>query len=260
MTSIAVIGARRRRRGSTGVALVTAADLVTALGGNASVPAIYDTRNNVEQTVDLGGGTYACGKWDDARGAAGFGPSLLQATAVNRPVYTLATQILTFDGTNDVLTSAADALFDLSGAYTVVLVGSPSVAASKYAIQIAGASRYLAISTDATGKLSAEAQQTGFPQAISTVAGSATRRCIIASKNATTDVSVDIPNTTRVSAVAGAAQAAGTNTMNVGALNGATSATAMVCRAVVCLNRQATAGDITTIMTWAVNNHAAVAA
>lgn len=256
--SVAIF-ARRRRRGNSAAPLVTAADLVTALGGNAVVPAIYDVRNGVTQSTDLGGGNWECGNWDDARGNVGFGPSIVQGTSINRPTYNVAALTLSFDG-GDFLSCAANALFDLAGAYTIFLIGSPTVAASKYAVQISGASRYFAISTDATGKLSAEAQQSSFPQAISTVAGSATRRCIIVSKNAVTDVSADIPNTARVSAVAGGSQASGNNALTVGALSGGTAGTVMICRAVGMLARQATAGDITTILSWATTNHAAVAA
>jgi hypothetical protein len=72
------------------------AALVSDLGGDAGVLAIYDSRLGMTVTSS------ALEQWDDARGDTGFGPSLVQATAADR----LA---VTDEGTDDALVVLTDA-------------------------------------------------------------------------------------------------------------------------------------------------------
>lgn len=73
------------------------ASLVAELGGVGAVIGFYDARFGVTVT---GAGV---SQWDDARGASGFAPSMVQATDAARPAYSSSERTITFDGTADFL-------------------------------------------------------------------------------------------------------------------------------------------------------------
>ena len=251
-------------------AATTMADLIASLvGGNSAVPAAYDVRNNVEETVFLGGVSYECGKWSDSRGVSGYGPALEQGTGINRPIWDQTAKTLTFDGSKDFMqTALSAALAIMAGECSIVVIGTLDPTAGKYALTLHGtnptdaSTRWLTAGMYAAG-IGAESNKGGATIAQSGVAGSAAlRRIVIASKNATTDLSINVPNVARVSIVGGAALSENSNSqLTLAGLFGASAQSmAMVVRAVMVLNRQATADDITRIRDWAVAQHGAVAA
>lgn len=91
--------------------------LVAALGGDAAVVALYDARFGITIT-----GSGVSG-WADARGASGFGPTIVQGTDAARPSYSASERAVTFDGSDDFLraTSAA-ALTSIADSCALVLV------------------------------------------------------------------------------------------------------------------------------------------
>lgn len=77
--------------------------LVAALGGDSVVKGIYDTRYGV-----TAGATVS--QWDDARGAAGFGPSLV--AGATPPTWDAVNKLVTTNGTTMGMATAAFAGFD----------------------------------------------------------------------------------------------------------------------------------------------------
>jgi hypothetical protein len=77
----------------------------------------YDTRYGVAVT---GSGV---SQWDDARGASGFGPALVQATDGARPPYDAAAKTITFDGAADNLRAVSATWGTITDACAVVVVG-----------------------------------------------------------------------------------------------------------------------------------------
>lgn len=232
--------------------------LVRSLGGNAAVPAIYDVRYGI--TLAAG----AVSQWDDARGAAGFGPSLVQVTAGKRPVWDVAALTATFDGVDDDMTTAASALFDISGDYSIILIGAlTNLAANGWSAGIADAAaptRALRLRSQPTGGVIGCQVVAAFAQ--STVITSATRRLLIGSKvAATSDAFADVPKTARVTTAAAGVLAAGANTLTIGAFfTGSLSPAPLVARALLCLTRQVTVADIATLLAWSQAAHGVTAA
>lgn len=236
-----------------------AAALIAALGGNASVPAIYDVRSGLTTSGGF------VDSWADARGA-GFGPTLSQSDNTRKPAWDGT--VVTFDGVDDNLFSAASSLFDLAGAYSIVLVGAVrETAGGAFAggIGDTGAlARALLFRQSATsaGVNMVDFRGGGFSAvASSTATVGLTRRVVAVSKNASTGLSVDVPSVARVSNTAGGSVAAGNNVLTIGSsFNGAANPGQPLVRAVFTLARQVTAGDLAAILAWAQANHGAVAA
>jgi PGF-pre-PGF domain-containing protein len=88
--------------------------LISDMGGDSVINAIYDTRFNVASS----GGVVDT--WDDARGS-GFGPQLT-AFGTSRPAWDAVNEIITFDGINDGLLTLASPKFNLSTAKTLVVI------------------------------------------------------------------------------------------------------------------------------------------
>jgi hypothetical protein len=105
---------RQRRRGSNSDII----QLVARLGGDAVVIGFYDTRYGVAVT---GSGV---SQWDDARGASGFGPALVQATDGARPPFDATARTITFDGTADNLRAVSATWGTITDACAVVVVGT----------------------------------------------------------------------------------------------------------------------------------------
>lgn len=244
---------------ASGGTITTLADLIAALGGNSRWPACYDVGVNTEQTTDLGGGVYECGKWDDFRGASGFGPSWLQATNINRPRYTPASKILVFDGVNDKMDTAVSSIFDISGAMSVVLIGSAAVGTGgppSYAWAIKGTNadataKYIALSLNATG-FNTESDKGGAAVAQSDALGGSVIRALIVSKNASNGIALDAPNKARVTAATGGAEEAGSNSASLGGLWTGNNCMGMTLKTLMFCSQQVVPSDITAIKNWAV--------
>lgn len=82
--------------------------LVEALGSD--LVAVYDGQFGI--TLDSG----VVSQWDDARGATGFAPPMLQTTAALRPAYNANAGELIYDGVDDTISTALDPLFAASAA------------------------------------------------------------------------------------------------------------------------------------------------
>lgn len=194
------------------------ATIIAQLGGNAQVPAFYDSRYKVTTAAGP-----VVSQWDDARGSTGFGPSLI-ATGTSRPPWDATNTLIgPFDGIDDEMVAGVNAAFALNGACAVFLVASiPSTASIRYPLIVANAlsatSRLLGFrqAAGAGGTVLGESNNgTTLQTADSTIVVSATRRLWVASKNATTTVAIDVPNHAEVTAVGGAI-AAGTNAFTLG--------------------------------------------
>lgn len=231
-------------------------DLITALGGNAVVPGFYDVRSGITASGGF------VDRWADARGG-GFGPALT-GTTTSRPAWDSVNLLVTSDGTDDRLMAAASSLFPLNAATSLIYVGSIPTNAG-------GSTRYVAAINDngAFGRffqIGSGASSAGItvttpsgPSTAASLAPSATRRVIIAGQSASTSCTIDVPNGT-AGTLTTAAQSSGNNALWLFGDRSASpdNCIASVARAAFVLARKATAGDITTIKTWAVTNHSAV--
>lgn len=148
--------ASRRRRASPGVVLNDVQTLVQTLGGDSIVTGIYDVRYGVNVTGAL------VDSWDDARGAAGFGPSLVKTADANRPTLsgTGSTLVITTGTTGFLQTAAAAAGYNLAtGAGKAVFVGATigSAAPQNYPVAlqsgVSPGTRYAAFQATATPQL-----------------------------------------------------------------------------------------------------------
>lgn len=229
--------------------------MARALGGSSIVPVLFDRRYRVTRVAG------AVATIDDALGRAGL-PQLASAGA-SRPSFTEATQAITFDGTQQYLATAASALFDLSGACSLVFGGTfPQTAGFAVAASIADAaspSRFMDIRSSDQG---AAATIQGQASAVidSTVTIGSGHRLVILSKNASTGLSIDVPSHARVTGAI-TAIGAGNNILTLGTFFAAVanwSPTSFdFCFP---MTRQATVGDIATILAWAQQNHSTQAA
>lgn len=232
-------------------------NLVLALGGDAVVPAFYDWRVGV---TAVNGASVS--QWTDVRGPSGFAPSLAQATNSKRPQVTATG--LSFDGLTHDLFTPTSTLFDLSGAYSLIVVGAftnPTAAAWSCGIADSTApTKALRIRSQPTNGIIGCQVVAAFAQ--STVNVSSTVRLVVGSKNATTlDAFVDVPNTTQVTTTAAGTLASGALPLTVGAFfTGSLSPAPLIAKAVVCLARQVTAADLVLIKAWARDTHLAVLA
>lgn len=231
--------------------------LVTALGGNASVPALYDLRRGVTASANL------VSQLDDARGPSGFAPSIT-ATTTQRPTLDPAALTLTFNGTTNRLASASSAVFDVSGACAVFLVAAiPTTGALAYPFTITNGVRLFDLRAPGATAPAVEADDGAghILSTASTVVPSTTRRLWIISKNASTGIAIDVPNKTRASATNTGSIGAGNNLLTIGAYNaGASNFSTLVFRALGVINRQVTAADIAILLAWATSAHQAVVA
>lgn len=240
---------RRRRAGAVAGVDEIAYLRANISGGDASIPAMYSTAYNVTLNAS------AVSAWDDARGTSSFGPQLAQATAGAQPAWDAVNLLITPDGVNDFLASAAIAAFDSSQALTLAVVAAFPSATSSYAVSINSAGSRL-LSAQHTSTINGRVSGTGIG---STVSAGASRRLLITSKNASTTGTAQVPSVAAQSATV-TNNATGNNTMHVGQLGNGTLWSNASIRAIVVLARQATAGDVTALTTWATTYHAAVLA
>lgn len=239
--------------------LADIAALISVLGGNTVVSAFYDVRAGVTATTTVS-------QWDDARGATGFGPSLVQATSGNRPAWDPSALTMSFDGIDDTLATVASPLFALATPMSLAFVGSVQVlAAASLAMAVTDQSvftRLFGIRHTGTGAGVLTGQLQNSILAGGTVVASTTRRLIVVGTDGLTTISLDIPSVARVAGVSGVAAAAtGNNILTIGnTFTGRGEPALLAVRAALCISRQVTAGDVTTLLAWAQANHGAVAA
>lgn len=123
--------------------------------GVADVGLLASTIGNLSGAYDCRGGlTFATGvsQWDDARGAVGFGPPLVQAVGAAQPTQ-MADGTLLFSDSQE-LSSAADALFDLSTPKTLVVIAAILAGAQNALLGIddgSGANRFLGVKANPQG-------------------------------------------------------------------------------------------------------------
>lgn len=248
--------ARRRRQGSGG----GAADIITALGGDAAVAAYYDVRAGVGVS---GAGPTFVDSWEDARGNAGFGPTLSAAGVVRPSVAGGGADPVAgiyFNG-HYLSHAAAIPAFDVSAGKSLLLVGSMTGGGSgnKYAAALAsdaGAARLLGVAFFGGANISTAINgvtvSSGEP-------GSATRRVIVGG-TAAGNVRARVPNLAAGTG-AGAALGAGDMQLTLGLYHpdGAGFGECTLF-AVFVLNRLASAADEAHVLAWATAVHGAVAA
>lgn len=222
------------------------------VGGDSTMTAVYLP----DQQTTLSGS--AVTTWADARGG-GFGPSLTGAGSA-QPTYDSVNNEIDFDGVDDLMATATSALFDLSGTVCIAMTGViPTSAGSLTLIGIedtTGASRLLGIGkTNAGGVIYATVLQSGSSIANSTVVTSNTARLIMVYKDASNQFYIQIPNDTEATWFGGGTQASGNNKLVLGI-----NASPFSIRGLITLNRMPTAGDITTLKSWAQTYHGATLA
>lgn len=111
----------RRRRGR----IAEADRYLRSVLSDALLIGWYDTR--FPWTIDAA----AVGSWGDARGASGYGPALVQATAADKPAYSASAQTITFDGVSEYLRATSATWNTITAAHAIVLVGTvPSTGAT----------------------------------------------------------------------------------------------------------------------------------
>jgi hypothetical protein len=238
-------------------------DLVTIFGGDSKVLAFYDSRNNVN------GGTLAT-SWDDARGAAGYGPNW-PAVGTTKPAYNTTTKDITLDAVNNGFESAVDAKFDPTGGKTVLYVGDfqgstgwgPVLCDDPLTKYIGYDMRTAVMARASTGSIISMAS-----------ARSSTRRAAMISTSAAAPYGgggIEPHLVQVVSQVHGRpgrngqylldnqnAHSAGSWRLNVGYFAGSVAQPAVI-RAVIVLDHTITGAEWAAFVAWAVANHSAVA-
>ncbi len=228
-------------------------------GGVASLPAFYTGLAAVSVTSSGG----VASAWADARGA-GHAPNLTSAGS-KQPGWD--GRYLTFDGSDDLMTTALDALFAINGAYTLwVIAQIRQTSASAYDALIAESAseaRGLGLinSTGAGGTIGGEVESgVAFVDKFSTVVVGTNLRLSIVTKDATTGIGIEVPATARVSGTNSASVGAGTCALTLGGFFGGGTQGKPIFSAVGTLNRLATAGDITALKAMAATYHSYVPA
>lgn len=224
--------------------------LITALGGNALVPAFYDGRLNVTAS----GGVAS--QWQDARGA-GFGPNLT-AAGTAQPSY-IGTDHLVFDGVNNQMVSAAVAAFDLSSPISLVFVSSAAAAVNGQnmgAISDAGASNILDQQFQAGPDWGSFCG--GHTDSANVGSSDGVIRVVVLTYSGTAH-SVQVPNHAKTSAPVTAA-AAGNRPLTLGTYSTGQAKCPSTEYSVFVYAGVLSAGQVTTILNWAVTNRGAVAA
>lgn len=256
-----LINRRRRRQHGTPVVLNDIQTLVAALGGNAKVPAIYDTRYNVT-TVSA-----TATAWDDARGTSGYGPQLV-GLGTTKPAWDATNKIITLDGSQNSLESAVHTAFDISLGRTVIFIGTMPTGAYLVNLTDAGVNKYVTLNTGGAQVqvISSTLASFGLP-----VAPGASRRMAMLSASPVNFFGAGVTPTTaqvigliqhRLGAAVqyyapGGTETSGNWQLQLGHLSSYHSPSAI--RAVVVLDHPATGSDYTAIRDWAITNHAIVA-
>lgn len=189
-----------------------------------------------------------------------FAPQSMVAgamTIAGSPQFDSAAQEVVFDGVDDRIYSGLLAALDLSGPWSIFVVGRfPSGSNDRFLASVVNSagSQYLGASRSSISNNDAvqgEAQSTSFNFQITNVACGLLTRCAVLTKNGTNGYTVAVPNSgTKSGNVAGAWTSAsyrlvvGSRTTTAGIFDGAI-------KAVILVNRQLTAGEIAQAVAWA---------
>jgi hypothetical protein len=226
--------------------------LITALGGDAVVPAFYDARTGVGLTGSL------VDSWADARGG-GFGPALT-ATTTARPTYDAVLKTLTFDGTANFLrASAGYPAFPDSCAVVLVCTIPPGATGPVVAELSPGATNLsVLIRMNATPQMFCQTPAAGSAN-VATTGLTGTRVChgrqTIVGGNITSGMQIGSGTEVTVTA---AAVSTNPTRLTIGASRADVAAlwSAFVVRAVL-VYKGDYAGKQATVNTWANANHGA---
>lgn len=233
------------------------AALVTALGGDSVVLALYDSRLG----ITVAGGKVA--QWDDARGAIGFGPSLVPFSTSPGPAYDAQALTATFNGTSGSLISAsATATFDPSVGRSLVYVGNDtSVGVADHLCGIGTTAQNLNIFGNGAGRFSGGVN--GTVRNADSAVTFGTRRVVFLSVaspgSGAGTMSVEAPTHAPVSPASGG-PLTGNGNVTFGWHSGVTTGGNGVARVFMVLNTAYTTGQRDSIAAWAVANHFAVLA
>lgn len=239
--------------------VVAAADELSFLrtnitGGDSAMLGIY----SAESLTESGGAVSAI---PDLRGG-GFAPTMNQATGSKKPTVSGLTgaRVVTFDGTDDEIGTALDAIFALNGACSLITVLQQNTVASGAGVPTAisdatTASRNLMIhQASGAGATIRALRDPESNLADSTVVISANFRLVIVSKGADATVSIDVPNQARVTTTGISNIPSGNNALTLGdsflGIVGSGTHAPFVWKRTIWMNRQVTAGDITVLKSW----------
>lgn len=238
----------------TGPAPSDIAALVTALGGNAAVLAIYDRRTGI--TFSATGGISA---WADARGSTG--PTLTQATAAQQP--TGGGSPVAFNGgATQNIGSATQAAFVANVPISICMVGAiPGGPGFNYGMALADSSvttsRLGIANQGGTDKYGAQGGNTVVTAGTTVVADSRVR-VVMAAINATPAVTCQVIGGTQVTTTIVGANAATNTALTFGGLiTNHTNGTCFISAGLV-LAGLWSAGQANTLLAWAVANHSAL--
>lgn len=239
----------------TGPAPSDIAALVTALGGNASVLAIYDRRTGIAY------GAGGVSSWADARGSSGFGPTLAQATTAQRP--TGGGSPVLFNGTaTQNIGCAPIAAFVANVPISICLVGAITGGPGfNYGMALADSSvttsRLGIANQGGTAKYGAQGGNT-VVTAGTTIVSDTRVRAVLAAINATPAVTCQVIGGTQVTTtIVGANTAANAGLTFGGLISNHTNATCAVSAGLV-LAGLWSVGQASALLAWAIANHNAI--
>lgn len=230
---------QRRRRMSTVNDVQT---LVAALGGDSKVLAFYDTNYNV--TNDGAGHVTA---WDDARGAAGYGPQLVAGKGAGAyPAWDSTNKTITTDGSQNWLETVMDAKFDFHSPRTIIVIAAAPAAAS-YMLSVGNGSGFTKVWwMGINGSLSVGSALGGEAPANARTTNSANHRLIINLHDGTSPgTGVNVGNVyqylegwgrLRTLRDGNATFSAGNNQLMVGRISGAANYASAIVKTIVVLD------------------------
>lgn len=250
-------GRRKSATGRWAATVETVAQVETALlrntivGGDTNIVALYSINKN----VGVSAGTAVT--WDDLRGTSGFGPQLV-GTA-HAPSWDATNLLITGSGTSQYMVSAASSLFDTSTALTIVAVAATPVPSALSAIMMLGGGGSFTLGVRAQTTPSYLMLPTNTQLTGANPANAGPQRLLYASKDAsaTSNIAGAVVNHAANTST-NANYASANRQLSVLALSDGTQAGTSSIRAVLVLNRVATAGDVSALATWAVQFHSAV--
>ncbi len=228
--------------------------LMTALG--VTVNGFFDCRTGIVLSTQR-----TVANWNDV---SGHSLSLAQATLAKQPSVA-ADGSLFFTGAGGMnLLQSASALLNISGSYTLIVVGAftGSQTGTGYIAAIGDASNeFLGINQGGGSNVWAAKGGKVLATATTGVSTAATQyREVSATLNGTTPLGIQVPNQAIVTAAIGTANTNASAVLCAGGFNGASGSAQCNLRAIICLPSLISAANLALVMAWAAANHNAVAA